>query len=119
MGRPVAVESQRISTRPVNLSVGGAAILLFRDPVSNQVRAFDRRLEEDLIPQFKLNRDERRRPQAYLIDADTNTGWSVQGIAVDGNSSRKGQKLRALAVEDNLYWGVMKYWYPDLILAEY
>ena len=29
----------------------------------------------------------------------------------------RGKRLAALPVEDELYWGVMKYWYPELQLV--
>jgi hypothetical protein len=48
------------------------------------------------------------------VDADTDTGWNGEGVAVDG--PRKGQKLVPVSAEPDLYWGVMKYWYPALEL---
>ena len=41
--------------------------------------------------------------------------WTPGGLAVDGE--RKGHRLVAVPVEEALYWGVMKFWYPDLELV--
>ena len=51
---------------------------------------------------------------ALLIDSDTASGWNARGIAVDGDRSLRGQKLAPIVVDDELYWPVMKYWYPHL-----
>ena len=64
----------------------------------------------------RRNHDTRRKGAA-LVDSDTNTGWSVDGIAVDGSKERKGKKLRAVLVEEDVYWGVMKWWYPEMQLV--
>ena len=90
--------------------------MIFRDGASGQVKAFDRRLDEDLMPQFEMNHDPRRK-SAVWIDSDTNTGWSLEGIAVDGDKSRKGKKLKPVEIQEDLYWGVEKFWYPDLSLV--
>ena len=52
-----------------------------------------------------------------MIDVDTNTGWSSSGIAVDGAKKMRGHKLRPIDVQEDLYWGVIKYWYPDVQLV--
>ena len=71
--------------------------------------------DQDLMPRFLLNKDPKRRNVA-LIDADTNTGWSASGVAIDGDKKMRGHRLRPIDVQEDLYWGVMKYWYPDLQL---
>jgi hypothetical protein len=52
-----------------------------------------------------------------FIDTDTNSGWSTTGVAVEGKKEFRGKRLAPVPVEDELYWGVMKYWYPELQLT--
>jgi hypothetical protein len=116
---PVAIPSEQLATTtaPLNVSVGTQLLLVFRDPARDAVRAFDRHIWEDMSPRFSLNRDAKRvAAGAYLIDHDTATGWSAAGVAVDGDKEHKGFKLAPVAVEDGLYWGVMRTWYPELPL---
>jgi hypothetical protein len=110
--QPVALNPELIGSSPVNLMAGDAPIVVFRDE-KGIARAFDRRIEIDLSPRFRLNTDSRRK-NAFFIDADTDTGWSAAGVAVDGE--RKGQRLTPIAIEEDVYWGVMKRWYPTLEL---
>jgi hypothetical protein len=111
---PLALPMDRVTgpDAPLNLSTDDVPLLIFRDPQTRQVIAFDRRFEPDLWPQFKANLDSRRK--GAFIDADTNTAWSLSGVALDGE--RKGKKLKQFPVEENLYWGVMKHWYPRLTI---
>ena len=39
-----------------------------------------------------------------------------EGRNIEGGPEVKGKKLSRLSVEEDLYWGVMKYWYKDLQL---
>jgi hypothetical protein len=114
--RPVAVGLDQISAGPLNIIADKIPMLLFRDPATQQVRAFDRRIDEDLSPRFMLNKDRKRAALGVaFLDADTNTGWSYAGVAIDGpDKKRHGHKLRPLAVDEDVYWGVMKFWYPSL-----
>jgi hypothetical protein len=111
--QPVAVPEEAIKSMPVNIMAGSLPVLVLRDPATGAVKAFDRRIEEDLMPRFSLNTD-RRRKNVLLVDADTNTGWSAGGVAIDGEKSRRGRKLRPVDVEEDVYLGVMKFWYPNL-----
>src|SRR5688572_14488775 len=111
---PAAIKPESITAAPANLVAGGVPIFVFRDE-KGVARAFDRRVEIDLCPRFKLNTD-KRRPRAAFVDVDTDTGWSAAGVAVDGE--RKGQRLAPVAVEEDVYFGVMKRWYPDLVLHD-
>jgi hypothetical protein len=114
--RALALPPGEVGLEPMNLSAGGVPVLLFRDGATGEVRAFDRRIEADLSPQFRAARDNARREKgATFVDADTNTAWTAHGVAVDGE--RKGHKLRPVPVEEALYWGVMKFWYPGLELV--
>ncbi|MCC6238911.1 MAG: DUF3179 domain-containing protein [Phycisphaerales bacterium] len=114
---PMAVPMDQIANVPLNFMAGSVPVLLLRDRTTDQIRAFDRRLEDDLTPYFRLNTDPRRKGVA-MLDGDTTIGWSADGQAVDGDKSRRGFQLTELPVEPNLYWGVMKYWYPNLLLYQ-
>jgi hypothetical protein len=111
--QPVAMLEDEIKSTPLNVSAGKLPVLIYRDPGTHGLRAFDRRIEEDLIPRFELNTD-RKRKDAMFVDADTNTGWSSAGVAVDGDKTIRGRKLKPIEIQEGLYWGVMKFWYPEL-----
>jgi hypothetical protein len=111
--QPIAFRAEQITSTPQNVMAGKTPLLIFRDPATAELHIFDRRIDEDLMPRFELNHNARRKDVAF-IDADTKTGWSWAGIAVDGNKDYKGKKLKPIAVQQDLYWGVMKFWYPDL-----
>ena len=38
-------------------------------------------------------------------------------MVVEGKKEFRGKRLPPVPVEDDLYWGVMKYWYPELQLT--
>jgi hypothetical protein len=90
---------------------GLTPVLLFRD--STAVQGFDRHVEEDLSPRFSPWSDTKH-PDVSLIDSDTETKWSSEGVAVDGPKETHGKKLTPVLADDELYWGVMKFWYPNL-----
>lgn len=118
--RPVAVESSKIDDQPVNAIEGGNHILLLRDPRTHLLRAFDRQVEPDLFPRFSLRDD----PQHHICLADSDTGslWSLDGKALKGpyaaTADQAAKTLRALPVEEDLTWGVMKYWMPELQIGK-
>ncbi len=109
--RPMAIIPREMPTRPANVVVDQVPTLVFRDS-AGRVHVFDRRIE-DLTPKFRLNTDAKRK-QAWLIDADTNSGWSADGRAVDGPMAKQGKRLAQIPVDDGLQWGLMKTWIPDL-----
>lgn len=113
---PIAVSPERVTIAPLNVRVGEVAVLLFRDPQAGEIRAFDRRVEDDLIPTFRLNKDPKRKGAAFY-DPDTASGWDLHGVAVTGKKEFKDRRLQPLQVEEGLPWGIMKYWYPELELA--
>jgi hypothetical protein len=114
--QPVAIPEQEIRPGvPLNVTVGNLPLLLVRDPATGRVNAFDRRLEEDLTVRFVLNRD-RKRKDAYLIDSDTNTGWTADGLAVDADKKHRGRKLKPVDIDEGVDWRVMKFWLPNLQL---
>lgn len=114
---PAAVASKDLGGAPVNLAADGSPVVAFRDPGTHLARAFARRID-DLSPQFKSNRDAARAANGTLfVDLDTNSGWSADGVAVDAKKEFRNKRLPPVVVEDGLYWGVMKYWYPKLELT--
>jgi hypothetical protein len=115
--QPLAIQDSDIARGPINTNAGTLPVLVFRDETTGITRAFDRRVEADLIPRFELNRDAKRKDVKF-IDRDTGAGWSANGVAIDGASEMKGKKLHPVEIEDGLYFGVMKHWYPNLELYE-
>jgi uncharacterized integral membrane protein len=114
--QPIAVPTEAVKQTPLNLSAGKTPVLLFRDPETSALRAFDRHVDEDLSPRFAPAVDPKH-PEVALVDADTNTEWSTAGAAVALPKDAKAKRLTPIPVEDELYWGVMKFWYPDLMLV--
>ena len=114
---PAAVASQDLNAAPLNLTADGVPVLAFREGRGRSVRAFARRVD-DLSPRFRANRDAARAAKGVVfVDTDTDTGWDADGVAVDAKKEYRHRRLAPVVVEDGLYWGVMKYWYPDLELA--
>jgi hypothetical protein len=112
----VAIPADRVKESPTQLTVDGVPVVLFRDPQAGVVRAFDRRVDDNVVADFQLNTDARRKNVA-LVDRVTNTGWSWGGSAVDGAAKWKGRKLEAVPVEEDLYYGVAKYWHPSMTVT--
>ena len=112
--QPIAIAMNDITSIPANLNDGSLSFLIFRDPQTGEIRAFDRRVEEDLTPRFKLNDKPGRR--AWLVDADTNTGWDSRGYAMDGEWGKEKKRLKPIEIQTDLPWGIMKYWMPELKL---
>ena len=110
-----AIAADSLSNSPANLTAGPNRLLIVRDPSTRHLRVFNRNVQQDLFPTF-TTRVERSHADVTMIDSDTNTLWSNDGKAIEG--PLKGTQLTELAVEEGLYWGVMKYWYPQLVLAK-
>ena len=79
---------------------------------AERLAAFLREMPEDDRTFFKEDVTDPETVRAMLTEP---RGLSL--VAIDGDKERKGKKLRPVEVEEDLYWGVMKYWYPDLELA--
>lgn len=107
---PLLMDEARIAAEPINLTHAGVPTVVFRRR-SGEIIAFDRRLEGDLIPTFLPAPN--RSATAALFERDTRSTWDETGLAVNG--PMKGQRLKPVAVETGLYWGVMKYWYPQAV----
>ncbi len=110
--QPAAILPDELNANPMNINAGDMPVFVFRDP-AGVARAFDRHVESDLMPPFRSARGAGRKGAAF-IDSYTDTAWSVTGVAMDGEL--KGRKLTPVPVEEELTWGVMKYWYPKLEL---
>jgi hypothetical protein len=111
---PVAIAADKVGADPQNITAGETRVLLLRDPHSRRIRAFDRRVD-DLFPTFRLA-TKQSVPEASLADSDSNSLWNLSGKALTGDL--KDKQLREITVEDNLYWGPMKYWFPKLVLLQ-
>jgi hypothetical protein len=109
--QPIAFTEQ-ITTTPLNITAD-TPVLVYRPAATAPARAYDRRVK-DLVLKFRPNTD-RRRARAIFVDVDTNSGWTIDGRAVDGPLAN--QYLKSLPLEEDLYWGVMRRWYPNLTLA--
>ena len=113
--RPAALLSASLGAAPVNLTADAQPVLAFRDPTTGVARGF-RRSVDDLTPRFKAGRDPNHKGVLFF-DSDTRSGWNAAGVAVDAKKEFRGKRLPVVPVEDELYWGVMKFWYPDLQIA--
>jgi hypothetical protein len=109
--QPVAIPMDAVTAEPANISAGATQLLLFREKDTGRVRAFERRVQQDLFPMFRRKSDPKR-PAVMLEDQDSGTEWSADGKAIEG--PLKGEQLKAVSVDDGLYWSVMHHWYPDL-----
>jgi hypothetical protein len=109
--QPMAVPTDSVSNRPLNLTSGQSEFVLVR--VNGIVKAFDRELPGDLIPRFSSCVDPRHKDVAW-IDSDTNSEWTDTGVEVEGPKEMHGVVLKPIAVEDGVYFNVMKFWYPQL-----
>ena len=116
-GAQLAIRADDVGAAPLNLRVGDTPVVVFRDRVTGEIRAFDRRLEADLIPQFRLPRDAKQKETGVaVVDSDTNSGWSARGVAVDGAKDWRGKKLTAVDVREDIYLGPAQFWFGDLKL---
>jgi hypothetical protein len=114
---PTAILADQPLDHPLNIDAGDIPVLLERDPQTRMLRAYDRHLKEDLFLTFKpVARPARKHPEAALIDSESQSLWTLDGKAVDG--PLKGEHLHPIALDDALYWGVMKFWMPQLRMVE-
>jgi hypothetical protein len=109
----VAIKEDAIDKKFSNVVASEDRLLIFRDS-TNQLRAFDRHVKEDLFLTFAA-KTSRRVKEAVMVDAETGSWWTITGKAVEG--SLKGSQLKEVPLEQDLYWGVMKRWYPQLTMA--
>jgi hypothetical protein len=109
---PVAIADWDVGAGPVNFP--DPPIVVVRDPMTGTVMAFDRHIDEDLIPTFSA-RTFRKLPQAMMTDSDSGSAWTAGGRAIGGPS--KGKKLQPVEIEDGVYYGVARFWYGSLPLT--
>jgi hypothetical protein len=119
--QPAALRSDEVGSEPRNVQVDGETAFVFREAPDKSVRAFSCHLrKQDLFPHFTLD-EKHKYKGAMFIDSDTGSGWSASGAWVDGmkdvRQEMKGTRLTPIPVQDGLYWGVMKFWYPELKLT--
>jgi hypothetical protein len=110
---PVVLQTRQIARddEPLNLSAGGAHLLLFRERGTGRLRVFHRVISGDLFPRFK-RKAVAGKPDVAFTDADTGSLWSVDGRCLDGYA--KGETLKPVAVEEDLPYGTLKSFTPDL-----
>jgi hypothetical protein len=121
---PIVVESSLITAAPLNSRADGIPIALFRETAGSPICAFDRRIYDkenklDLIVDLAPNLNHRLHPTALFVDLGSNSGWNGAGVCVDAPSDAKylkGKRLSPVEADDDLPWGVIKFWYPDLKL---
>jgi hypothetical protein len=113
---PVAVE--HVTEGPMNFRAGKEAVLLVRDEASGRLRAFDRSVGEEMYPEFRVNPGRSKHPKAVWVDSDTGGTWDRDGAALSGPLGKMKRRLKEWPVEEGLYWGVMKFWYPELEIRE-
>lgn len=111
--QPVAVDADAVTADAGNIS-GPTNLLIFRDPVSGEVRAFDRRCNGDLFPQF-VRKTDPKRPAVAFVDRDSGSEWTADGHAIFGPLLK--EHLRPILVEDDVDGSVVANWYPELDVA--
>jgi hypothetical protein len=116
--QPAALKADDVGPEPQRVQVDGVPAFVFRESPDKPVRAFSCYLKkQELFPRFSLDRDHKIK-NAMFIDSDTGSAWSANGVWVGGQYKKEmqGSRLIPLPVQDRLYWGVMKFWYPELTL---
>lgn len=114
---PVAIKPVKIPSNAevMNVTAGGANLLIFRDKEGGRLRVYDRAVKGDLFPKFTRTAIARK-PEVALVDSDSNSLWSADGRCVEGFA--KGEKLRLVEIEEELPLGTLKVFYPQLELIE-
>jgi hypothetical protein len=112
---PVAIPAEPTDQALLHRRAGARRLLILRDPHTGRLRAFDRNVNQDMFPSFEPATIDRL-PMAVMTDSDSKSWWTADGKAIDG--PLKGAQMTELPAEEDLYWGVIKYWYPELTLAE-
>jgi hypothetical protein len=108
---PAAVRDTDLIDPVTNFS--NPLMVLIRDPATGSLAAFDRHIDQDLIPAFAAKQF-KKFPQAMMTDSDSGSAWTADGRAVDG--PLKGKTLEPVEMEDGVYWGVTRFWFGDLAL---
>ena len=113
--RPVVFDQSAIGDQVLNVVIGETPAIVFRDRTTGKVKVFSSEFD-DRFSRFLLNWSPRRAAKGvFMLDVETNSGWTAAGVAVDGDAKIIGSKLTPmLNVDEDIYWGVVKQWYPEL-----
>lgn len=95
---------------PTHTRAGDVPIVLWRE--QGLLRAFNRTVDTDLFLTFRVKKD--RRGVDQLVDNQTGSTWTYTGRATAG--PLEGKRLNPVTIEENVYWGVSREWFPDLRL---
>ncbi len=96
--------------KPTHTRAGDLPIVLWRD--RGLLRAFNRAVDGDLFLTYEIVKDKKGREQ--LKDTQTHSVWTYQGRCIEGPLT--GKQLSPVTIEENVYWGVSREWFPDLQL---
>jgi hypothetical protein len=96
--------------KPTHTRAGEIPIVLWRD--RGQLKAFNRTVDTDLFLTFRIKKDKQGVDQ--LVDNQTGSTWTYTGRATAG--PLEGKRLNPVTIEENVYWGVSREWFPDLQL---
>lgn len=96
--------------KPLHTRSGQTPVVIWTD--RGQWRAFNRTVDTDLFLTFQARKD--RQGNEKLIDQQTGSVWNRSGLAIQG--PLQGKQLTPIPVEENVYWGVSREWFPDLQL---
>jgi hypothetical protein len=110
---PEMVQDDQILSHPMNFSSENSSesVLLVHDPITGAIRGFNRQVGEDLWPLFSAKIFPQF-PMAIMIDSDSGSAWTADGCAIDGKL--KGQHLKPIVVDDQVYLEILQFWYPDI-----
>jgi hypothetical protein len=112
---PAMVRDTDLTATVTNFS--SPLVVIIRDPATGSLTAFDRHVDQDLVPAFAQKKFTKF-PSAIMIDSDSNSAWTATGLAIDG--PLKGKKLTPIDIDDALYYNITRFWFrdPPLITPE-
>ncbi|MFI5381805.1 MAG: DUF3179 domain-containing (seleno)protein [Tepidisphaerales bacterium] len=116
--RPVAVMSENLTERPINIGSPDMLVVMFKDPTTHHAVAFGRRLEDGHEDGLHFVPVRRARAGVFMVDKESKSGWSIDGKAVEGTFAKEERKLVPVHVVEGCNWGVMKEWMPDLQIVD-
>ncbi len=109
--RRKAYPSTRLAHEPVgNDAIERVPIAVFSKDGGAIVRFFDRRLGESLLRFQSASADDGVRG-IVARDVESGTGWSLDGVAVDGPN--RGISLKPIAGITRCFWFAFAHFYPD------
>lgn len=109
---PVALLAGGDFSKPAHAKIGDAPIVLWRE--NGALRAFFRTVDGDLYLTFTVQQPKEKGSRPRLVDNQTASTWTTAGLCTDGDL--KGRRLTPVPVEEDVYWGVSKTWWPQLQL---